>query len=355
MTYFFLGATMTTNVCVTGASGFIGAYVVRELLEHGYHVNGTVRSVKNPTQYAYLTALNSANERLELIEGDLMAEGSFDKAVQGCDHVIHVASPYVLDVKNAQTDLVDPAVNGTLNVLRACQKAGTVKRVVLTSSGAAITDSPEPGKVYTEKDWNEKSSLTRNPYYYSKTVAERAAWNFIKENELSFELVVINPIIVIGPSLSPSLNTSNSIIQAILTGVYPAILNIGWAFVDVRDVAKAHRLAMENQQANGRYLCANQTWTMRQVVELLRHEGYTYKLPKMSLESGFGSFLVKLMSYMQSPGVGTYLRTQLEREYQFDNSKIIQDLGMEFMPVEQSILETTVDVIQWGHVPAESA
>jgi len=346
---------MTTTVCVTGASGFIGAYVVRDLLEHGYHVKGTVRSVKKPTQYAYLTSMNSADERLELVEAELLAEGSYDQAISGCDFVIHVASPYVLDVKNTQTDLVDPALKGTLNVLRACEKASTVQRVVLTSSGAAITDSPEPGKVYTEKDWNEKSSLTRNPYYYSKTMAERAGWDFIKENKPSFDLVVINPIIVIGPSLSPSLNTSNIIFQAILTGVYPAIMNIGWAFVDVRDVAKAHRLAMENPNAKGRYLCANQTWTMRQIVELLRREGYTYKLPTMSLESGFGNFLVKLTSFMQPPGVGSYLRTQIGRGYLFDNSKIKQDLGMEFIPVEQSILEATADLIQWGHVLVETA
>jgi len=341
---------MTTTVCVTGASGFIGAYIVRELLEHGYHVRGTVRSLKNPTQYAYLTSLPGAAERLELLPGDLLIEGSYDLAIAGCDTVIHSASPYVLDVKDPQTDLVDPALNGTLNVLDACKKATTVKRVVLTSSNAAITDEPEPGKVYSEKDWNEKSSLTRNPYYYSKTVAERAAWDFMKEKSPSFDLVVINPTAVIGPSLGPSLNPTNGVFQALLTGVYPAIMNLSWGFVDVRDVAKAHRLAMETPDAKGRFLCVNKTVSAREVVDLLKREGYTYKLPRLSLESGFGNFLVKLMSYAQPSGIGTYLRTQVGRDYLFDNNKIKQELGLEFIPVEQSILETTADVIQWGHV-----
>jgi len=345
---------MITTVCVTGASGFIGAHIVRDLLEHGYRVKGTVRSLKKAAQYTYLTSLEGAAERLELVESDLVAENSFDLAVSGCEYVIHVASPYILDVKDPQADLVDPAVKGTLNVLRACEKAGTVQRVVLTSSNAAITDEPEPGKAYSEKDWNEKSSLTRNPYYYSKVLAERAAWNCMETQKPGFDLVVINPTVVIGPSLSSALNTSNSILKALLDGEYPAIMEISWAFVDVRDVAKAHRVAMETPTAKGRYLCVNQTVNERNVVEILRQAGYTHKLPKMSLESGFGTALIKLMSYTYPSGTGTYLRTNIGRTYQFDNRKIKQELGMEFMPVEQSILETMADVIQWGHVKAET-
>lgn len=343
---------MTSTVCITGASGFIGAYIVRDFLEQGYRVRGTVRSLKVPTQYAYLTSLTDADRRLELVEADLMREGSYDQAISGCEYVIHTASPYVLDVKNPQTELVGPAVEGTLNVLRACQRAGTVRRVVMTSSTAAITDSPEPGKVYTEEDWNETSSLKRNPYYYSKTMAERAAWDFINSQQPGFDLVTINPTVVIGPSLGPSLNTSNLIFHALLTGIYPAIMDISWAFVDVRDVAKAHRLAMETQAAKGRYLCAHETWSARQVVEFLRREGYNYKLPKLSLESGWGTLLVKLFSYTQPSGVGTYLRTQLGHPLSFDHSKIKRDLGIEFLPVEQSIRETVADLIQWGHIPA---
>ena len=156
-------------ILVTGASGFIASRIVEQLLAKGYGVRGTVRSLKTDKErdLAPLRALEGAADRLELVEADLLAEGSFDRAAAGCEYVMHTASPYVLDAKDPQRDLVDPAVSGTRNVLSACQRAATVKRVVLTSSMAAITDEPESDHVLTESDWNEKSSLERNPYYYS--------------------------------------------------------------------------------------------------------------------------------------------------------------------------------------------
>ena len=237
-------------VCVTGASGFIAAHIVRELLAKGYSVRGTVRN--SPGNYPYLLGLPGASDRLELVEAELLSDGAYDRAVEGCDYVMHTASPYEINVKNPQTDLVDPAVNGTETVLESCLKSGGVKRVILTSSIAAITDEPESMKVFTEKDWNTMSSLDRNPYQYSKTLAERAAWDFIMRKRPRFDLVSINPTMVAGPSLGPSLNTTNRMIRDIMKGVFPGIMDINWGFVDVRDVAKAHILAMENDTASGR-------------------------------------------------------------------------------------------------------
>src|SRR5688572_25510098 len=151
-------STRDKPICVTGASGFVAAHVIRELLERGRTVRGTVRSVEDLAKYDYLTSLPGAAERLTLVPAELLAEGSYDGACAGCDAVIHTASPYVVDVKDPQRDLVDPAVEGTLNVLRSAARA-RVRRVVLTSSMAAISDEPVPGKVFTEDDWNEKSSL----------------------------------------------------------------------------------------------------------------------------------------------------------------------------------------------------
>jgi len=179
-------------VCVTGASGFVAAHVTRELLERGYRVRGTVRSLSTPGKYGFLTSLPGAADRLELVSAELLAEGSYDSAVAGCELVIHTASPYVMNVKDPQRDLIDPAVNGTLNVLGSAKAAG-VRRVVLTSSMAAISDEPVDGKVFTEDDWNEQSSLERNPYYFSKTVAERAAWKFVEDEHPGFDLIAINP------------------------------------------------------------------------------------------------------------------------------------------------------------------
>ncbi len=338
-------------VCVTGASGFIAAHVVKQLLEKGYKVKGTVRNLKNRSKYSYLDNLPGAGDRLELVEAELLKEGSFEEAVMGCEYVIHTASPYIIDVKNPQTDLVDPAVKGTLNVLGSCKNVSSVKRVVLTSSFAAISDEPENNKVFSEDDWNEKSNLNRNPYYYSKKMAEKAGWDFIKEQSTSFDLVTINPAMVIGPSIGPSLNNSNKIIIDMMTGGFPGIINLNWGFVDVRDVAAAHILAMENSTARGRYLCANESLTMKGVVESLNKKGYgQYKLPKMDLTSGFGNKLIYMFSYFQPKGTGSYLRSHIGRTIRFDHSKIKKELGIKFISFEKSINETIPDLIHWGHL-----
>jgi dihydroflavonol-4-reductase len=339
-------------VLVTGASGFIAAHVIRELLARGYRVRGTVRSLARAKELAYLRELPGAAERLELVEADLMREGSFDAAAEGVHYVMHTASPYVLDAKDPQRDLVDPAVKGTSTVLASCKKAGTVKRVVLTSSMAAITDEPDGDHVLTEADWNTKSSLERNPYYLSKTLAEKEGWRFVEEERPGFDLVVINPFLVIGPSLSASINPSNQVFVDLLKGTYPGIMNLAWGFVDVRDVALAHVLAMETEGASGRYICAAGTASMREVVALLGEKGWGKgrKLPTMGLDCAVGDFTVKLSSYLQPRGIGSYLRTHVGRVPRFDHGKIERELGLSFRPIPQSILDSLDDLQRWKHV-----
>lgn len=344
-------AALPQPVCVTGASGFIAAHIVRLLLERGCRVRGTVRSVGGAKKTAHLTTLPGAAERLELFQADLLREGSFDRAIGGCGAVVHAASPYAIQVDDPQRDLVDPAVSGTVNVLRSAAGAG-VRRVVLTSSMAAITDQPVAGKVFTEQDWNETSSLTRNPYYYSKTLAERAAWRFMDEQKPGFDLVVINPFMVIGPSLGPELNTTNEVFRDLLTGAYPGVLAIGWGVVDVRDVAEAHVRALENERANGRYLCAGEPMTLMEVVGLLRAAGYgeRYTLPRLDLTSPLGTRLVKLLSYTRPAGVGSYVRSHVGGVIEYDNRRIREELGMVFRPARESVLETVRDLERWGHL-----
>ncbi len=345
---------MTTNtrpICVTGASGFIASHIVKDLLAHGYRVRGTVRDASRRDKYDYLHALPGAAERLELVSADLLAPESFAAAVAGCEYVLHTASPYVLDVKDPQRDLVEPAVNGTRAVLAACKNAGDVKRVVVTSSMAAVTDEPDSERVLTEADWNECSSLTRNPYYYSKTLAEREAWRFQQDEAPAFDLVVINPFLVIGPSLTPSLNTSNQLFVDMLTGKYPGIMNITWGMVDVRDVARAHRLAFERESASGRYLCANTTISMRALADLLREQGYgSYSLPKLGMDCSAGDLMVRLSSYFYPKGTGSYLRTHVGRTPRFDHGKIRRELDLEFTPLADSIRDTVDDLQRWGHL-----
>jgi len=339
-------------ILVTGASGFIASHLVRELLARGYRVRGSVRSLAKEKDFAHLRAMPFAAERLELFAADLLADGAFDEAARGCSHVMHTASPYVLEAKDPQRDLVDPAVKGTRNVLDSAKKAGTVKRVVLTSSMAAITDEPESDHVLTEADWNTKSTLDRNAYYLSKTLAEKEGWRFVEEEKTSFDLVVINPFLVIGPSYSPGVNTSNQLFVDLLKGTYPGIMNLTWGFVDVRDVALAHVLAMETPSAKGRYICAAETIAMRDVVALLAEKGWGEgrKLPKLGLDCAIGDFTVKVSSYLQPKGVGSYLRTHVGRVPRFDHGKIERELGLHFKPVPQSILDTLEDLKQWKHI-----
>lgn len=340
------------NVLVTGASGFIASRIIEQLLAHGHRVRGTVRSLKKEKELAPLRGLPGAPERLELVEADLLTDSAFDEAARGMDAVLHTASPYVLDAKDPQADLVDPAVKGTRNVLGSAARAGSVRRVIVTSSMAAITDEPESDHVLTEADWNTRSSLDRNPYYFSKTLAERAAWEFVEKEKPGFDLVVINPFLVIGPALSPAINTSNQMFIDLLKGTYPGVMNLTWGFVDVRDVADAHVRALENPQARGRYITAGETIAMRDVVDLLVKNGWGkgHKLPKVGLDCAVGDFAVRLSSYLQPKGVGSYLRTHVGRVPRYDTKKIRSELGLSFRPVATSILDTLEDLARWGHI-----
>jgi len=338
-------------VCVTGASGFIASRIVADLLALGYRVRGTVRDAGRPEKYGFLTSLPGAAERLELVSADLLAPDSFDAAVAGCPYVLHTASPYSMKVRDPQRDLVDPAVEGTRAVFAACARVGGVKRVVLTSSVAAMTDAPEDGQVLTEADWNEKSSLKRNPYYYSKTLAERAGWDFVAQEQPGFDLVVINPFMVLGPSFTPALNASNEVIRDLLAGAYPGVVDLAWGFVDVRDVSRAHILAMETPSATGRYLCAAETRTMRETVAELRALGFGgYKLPKRNLDTAFGRGLLRVAALFQPPGVRSFLKTNLGRVPRFDNAKITRELGLVFRPLDTSLRDAVADLERWGHL-----
>lgn len=341
--------TDASPLLVTGATGFIASRLVEQLLGRGHAVRGTVRSLKKPGDIDRLRSLPGAADRLDLIEADLMQPGTFDAAAVGCRVVFHTASPYALSVDDPQRDLVAPAVNGTREVLTAAARAGSVRRVVLTSSMAAVTDEPD-GRVLTEADWNDKSSLERNPYYYSKTQAERAAWAFVAEHRPSFDLVAINPFMVVGPSLVSGLNTSNQILLDLLKGTYPGILSLTWGFVDVRDVAEAHIRAMDVASATGRYLCAGDALSMRELVALMRRLGYAHKLPTLSLDSGLVTALLKLTAFTQPKGVASYLRSHLGRVPRYDTTRIRTELGVTFRPVADTVRDTLEDLRRWGRV-----
>lgn len=344
---------MQHTVCVTGASGYIAAHIILKLLAAGCLVRGTVR--KSPDAYPFLSNMPGAGTHLQLFTADLLTEGSFNKALQGCSTVMHTASPYVINVKNPQRDLVDPAIKGTLQVLASAMKTPSVRRVVLTSSVAAITDEPDSSRVINEEDWNTRSSLKRNPYHFAKTMAERAAWEFMEKEKPGFSLVCINPSMVTGPSLGPGLNTTNGMIRDIMSGVYPGIMDLNWGFVDVRDTAEAHILAMQTPEASGRYICSAKELHMRDLVHLLRSSGFSsYPLPKLDLSGRAGTAVMRVLSWTQPKNTGTFIRTHIGRSVHYSNAKIQRELGLTFKPVEESIVEAAEDLIRHAHLPKKN-
>jgi dihydroflavonol-4-reductase len=328
---------------VTGGSGFIGSQVVRELLESGHTVRTTVR---DPTKAP--AGVLELSPHLEIVAADLGEPDSFRSAFSDCEYVIHTASPYVLNVEDPQRDLIDPAVDGTLAVLNAVVANPSVKRVVLTSSFAAVTDTPD-GE-FDESTWNEHSSVSRNPYYFSKTVAEKSAWSFARSHS-QFDLIVVNPAVVLGPSLVPSLNISNSLLVGLLRGQYPGILDLDYVIVDVRDVAKAHRLAMETPTASGRYLCAGEVWSQRRLVEWIKGADLGMgKPPRIALDNPVGRLLTLLAARFQPPGSRDYLRTHIGRHPRVNTQRIRRELGMTFRPTGETLIDTFLDLRRWGHL-----
>ncbi|XP_057991735.1 phenylacetaldehyde reductase-like isoform X3 [Hevea brasiliensis] len=218
----FMGAILEV-VCVTGGSGYIASWLVNFLLQKGYKVKVTVRDPSDPRKTDHLLALDGAKERLHLFKADLLEEGSFDSAIYGCEGVFHAASPVLFSATDPQTELIDPAVKGTLNVLKSCKKVQFIKRVVITSSMATVLYGRKPltPDVVVDETWQSDPAVCKEMklwYMLAKTFAEEAAWNFAEENVI--DLVTIHPAYVIGPLLQPTLNFS---VEMILN-----LVNVFW-------------------------------------------------------------------------------------------------------------------------------
>lgn len=310
-------------VCVTGAGGFIASWLVKLLLEKGYTVRGTVRNPDDPKNF-HLRELEGANERLILCKADLNDYQSLVEAINGCDGVFHTASPVTDDPEQ----MVVPAVNGAKNVITAAANA-EVRRVVLTSSIGAIYMDPnrDPEKVVDETCWSdlEFCKNTKNWYCYGKVVSEQAACDLAKE--LCVDLVVINPVLVLGPLLQPSLNASVLHIMKYLTGSAKTYANSIQAYVHVKDVALAHILLFETHSASGRYLCAESILHRGEVVEILIKFFPEYPIPtKCSDEIN-----------------------PRKKPYKFSNQRL-KDLGLDFKPAKQALYDTVKSLQEKGHL-----
>jgi nucleoside-diphosphate-sugar epimerase len=240
------------TVLVTGGSGFIGVHCILQLLEAGYRVRTTVRSLQREAQVRAMlkTGGVEAGDTLSFFAADLDADAGWQEAVAGSDHVLHVASPFPTDAPKDEDELIRPAREGTLRVLRAARDAG-VKRVVLTSSFAAVAYGHKPtDRPFTEQDWTDLNGGVR-AYVKSKTLAERAAWDFIAKEGNGLELSVVNPTAVFGPVLGPDFSSSIQLLQRLLNGSVQGLPNLAYNVVDVRDVADLHLRAMTDPAASG--------------------------------------------------------------------------------------------------------
>jgi nucleoside-diphosphate-sugar epimerase len=326
-----MGVVMPDRVLVTGASGYLAGHVVAELLAHDYTVRGTVRRATSEVA--------AQLGDVEVVGADLSADAGWAEAVAGCRYVIHAASPFPANEPENEDDLVRPAIDGTRRVLLAAAEAGTVERVVVTSSIAAVRVG-HANRICTEADWSDPAQC--RAYEKSKTLAERAAWEFVRATA-AFELAVINPGMILGPVLRAETRTSVDAIRLQLAAGMPGVPPIGFATVDVRDVAVAHRLAMTAPTAAGqRYICAGEQVSLPRIARILADH---YRVPTRVIPAP----LIRLIARF-NPAART-AAGYLSRRENVSSDKARRELGWTMRPIEQTVLDTAASLIRFGLVP----
>nr|AAT66505.1 dihydroflavonol 4-reductase [Camellia sinensis] len=276
-------ASAPGTVCVTGAAGFIGSWLVMRLLERGYIVRATVRDPANLKKVKHLLDLPKADTNLTLWKADLNEEGSFDEAIEGCSGVFHVATPMDFESKDPENEVIKPTINGVLSIIRSCTKAKTVKRLVFTSSAGTVNVQEHQQPVFDENNWSDlhfinKKKMTGWMYFVSKTLAEKAAWEAAKENNIDF--ISIIPTLVGGPFIMPTFPPS------LITALSPITRNEGHysiikqgQFVHLDDLCESHIFLYERPQAEGRYICSSHDATIHDLAKLMREKWPEYNVP----------------------------------------------------------------------------
>jgi nucleoside-diphosphate-sugar epimerase len=339
-----------STVLVTGASGFIAMHCVLQLLEQGYQVRGTLRSLDREAHIRKILSQHTeVGDLLEFVRADLLEDEGWQAATEGCKFVLHVASPFPFGLPKHEDELILPAKEGTLRVLKAAA-ASDVKRVVLTSSVVAIMEGHgKTDKTFDENDWSNLDGDIE-PYPKSKTIAEQAAWQFIEQQESTspMELSVINPGFVMGPLLDGQhFGTSAETIRKVLAGEYPGFARIMFSIVDVRDVAAAHLAAMINPIAAGkRYLCTVDAMWFKELCDILhrRYADQGYKIPTRQLPD----IAVRIFAFFD-PSTRSVLNS-LGQEIRFSNQQIKKDLDWKPYSAEEAVVAMAQSLIQHGVV-----
>lgn len=342
---------MTNNkkVLLTGITGFVGSHTAIQLLEKGYRVTGTLRTMKRAESIKRTVAQHTSYaDHLNFVEADITDEKMWKKLMIGVDYVQHIASPFPKIMPRNENDLIIPARDGNINILSAAAEC-KVKRVVITSSGAAVQYGQAPEqrrKVFDETDWtdlNRKNDLT--PYFKSKTIAEKAAWDFIQNDHSGLELTVVCPGLILGPLLEEDFSASANVVIKILDGSMPAVPQIGWEIVDVRSIASLLILSMEQPQAAGqRYIGSTAYLTFNDMAGILKKAYPAMKIPSRKLPN----FMVRILSLFDATLKPVLLDLGTERK--MDHSKAVNDLGWKPIKPEETVLSSAASIFQLGIV-----
>ena len=341
------------SILVTGAAGYLASWVVEHLLRQGHQVHGSVRSLADQGKVSHLQQLaDTLPGTLRLFEADLLVEGSFDQAMQGCDAVIHCASPYFLeDRPDPEAHLVQPAVQGTRNVLNAVNRCPSVRRVVLTSSVLALFNDAKdlisrPTPTVQESDINPNTELRHNPYAYSKTMAEQAAWDMQKA-QTRWDMVSIHPGAIFGPSLSSRADaTSVGMLTQFLNGSFrQGVPRLAMGLVDVRDAAQAHVTAALQESANGRYILVAETARLLEMAALMDviAVGIRDRLPRGEAP--------KSLIWLIAPLIGlrrNYVARNVGYPLAFNNSRSQLELGITYRSLRSTLNEHIQQVARDG-------
>jgi len=335
---------MAETVLVSGGSGFLGGWCIVELLGRGYEVRTTVRDLaREPELREAIGSRVEADERLTVLAADLTDDEGWADAVAGCEYVLHVASPFPPAQPKDPDELIVPAREGTLRVLRAALAVG-VKRTIVTSSVAAIAGGAKGPGPLTEADWTDLDFPELSPYVRSKTIAERAAWKLVEEEGAKERLATINPGAILGPLLHRDPSFSLQTVQRLLKGT-PGVPRIGFSFVDVRDVADLHVKAMTAPAAGGeRFIAVDEFLWLAEVAAILRRElgPDAKKVPTRKVPD----LLVKVMGRFD-PSVGSIVN-QLGKKLTYSSEKARAELGWSPRPVADSIADTGRSMVELG-------
>ncbi|CAI5746689.1 unnamed protein product [Peronospora destructor] len=348
-------------ICVTGVDGFLASWIVCELLHRGYQVRGTVQNGKD--DISGLLQLPNASKNFSVVETSLLTPEACDMAVQGCDFVIHTGTPSSCSVRDPLSEQQEPGVHSIgsrmhciipmmTNFIQACARS-RIKRVILTSSIAAMADSVTPASIVNDACWNVTSSLEKNPHFLSLKLAEEAAWQLVDQlpSDRRIDLVTMNPGTLYGPMLLRSkLAPGNQVIYDLITGQYSALVDLNWSMIDVRDCAAAHVAALENNDARGRYICVNKSVWMKDIVDVLSRNGYSGR--DLPWKVGLPRWVGRLPAYSGQLGqVGASLYAydpNSVRSSPYLGDKLVEHLNIRFRSVDSTIVESANDLLKWG-------